>query len=143
MDYKQRRRELNKVFDKINAHMLEHCKWQHEIEFEIEDPNDRIQMVLEAIIQCYEYLEQQYNKLRVLLPSYPVIDPKMFMSAIRDCTLVKFEISDGLAYSKAKMKAYMPMSGVQDEYERLIGIPPAYEDGEGHLDYETELTFNR
>ena len=123
MDYKQRRRELNEVFDKINAHMLEHCKWQHEIEFEIEDPNDRTEMVVEAVVQCYDHLESQYRKIKVLLPSYPVINEMLFMMAMRDATLAKIEIFDGLLYSKATIRATVPMSGVQDEYERLLSQP--------------------
>lgn len=116
------KQELDETFEKLNIHM-ERCEWAHTVEFEIEDPDDRTEMVVEAVVQCYDHLESQYRKIKVLLPSYPVINEMLFMMAMRDTTLAKIEIFDGLLYSKATIRATVPMSGVQDEYERLLSQP--------------------
>ena len=113
------KQELDETFEKLNIHM-ERREWAHTVEFEIEDPDDRTEMVVEAVVQCYDHLESQYRKIKVLLPSYPVISEKWFMMAMRDATLAKIEIFDGLLYSKATIRATVPMSSVQDEYERLL-----------------------
>ena len=126
----EQRRELKAAFEGLGARVIEEVwngHWEEEIK--VDDPAHRTEMVIEGVVRCYEYLESQYHLIRGAAHAYPILDADVVVNAVRDSTIVKMDVSDGVAYVRVKMRARMHWHMAVERYEEAMGIAPAYADG--------------